>query len=247
MTFHAQRHGLDQGRTATFACLLDRALGLAVDGEHVGAVDDDALESVACRSVCEMLDCVAEMGRGRIGPLVVVDHEHDREPAHAGEVHALVRVAARGSALAAPGDRHAALLPDPERESHPDRDREHGGQVADHRMEPEPGIADVDVAVAPLGGAVGASHVLREDAPRLDAAGDVDAHVALQRAADVVRPHRAADSDGGSLVAAARVERAGNLALLVEDVPALLDPRVVSMLRYMPNRSSRSRPTSCTS
>ena len=96
--------------------------------------------------------------------------------------------------------------------------------MADHRMEPEPGIADVDVAVAPVGGAVGASHVLREDAPRLDAAGDVDAHVALQRAADVVRAHRAPDSDGRRLVAAARVERAGDLALLVEDVPTLLDP-----------------------
>ena len=98
------------------------------------------------------------------------------------------------------------------------------GQVADHRVEPEPGVAHVDVPVAPLRRAVGAAHVLREDAPGLDAARDVDAHVALQRRADVVRAHRGRDADRRALVAAAGVERAGDLALLVEDVAALLDP-----------------------
>jgi hypothetical protein len=52
----------------------------------------------------------------------------------------------------------------------------------------------------------------------------VDAHVALERAADVVGPHRGRNADRRRLVAAARVERAGDLALLVQDVPALLDP-----------------------
>jgi len=64
---------------------------------------------------------------------------------------------------------------------------------------------------------------LGEDAPRLDAAGDVDAHVAVERRADVVRPHRGRDAHRGALVAASGVERAGNLPLAVEDVPALLD------------------------
>ena len=53
---------------------------------------------------------------------------------------------------------------------------------------------------------------------------DVDAHVAVERRADVVGPHRRRDADRGALVAAAGVERAGDLALLVEDVAALLDP-----------------------
>ena len=75
----------------------------------------------------------------------------------------------------------------------------------------------------PLRRPVGAAHVLGEDPPRLDAAGDVDAHVAVERRADVVRAHRRGDADRGGLVAAAGVERAGDLALPVEDVPALLD------------------------
>jgi hypothetical protein len=52
----------------------------------------------------------------------------------------------------------------------------------------------------------------------------VDSHVAVERRADVVRAHRGADADGCGLVPASRVERPGDLPLLVEDVPPLLDP-----------------------
>src|SRR4029078_9044396 len=90
-------------------------------------------------------------------------------------------------------------------------------------VEPEPRVAHVDVAVAAARGAVFAPHVLGEDAPRLDAARDVDAHVALQRRADVVPPHRRRHAHGGGLVPAPGVERSGDLPLLVQDVPALLD------------------------
>ena len=69
----------------------------------------------------------------------------------------------------------------------------------------------------------GAPHELRKDAPRLDATRDVDAHVAVERRTNVVRSHCRRDTDCGGLVAATRVERARNLALLVEDVAALLD------------------------
>src|SRR5213595_2429217 len=61
---------------------------------------------------------------------------------------------------------------------------------------------------------VGAAHVLREDPPGLDSACDVDAHVAVERRADVQVVHRARDAHGSALVAAARVERARDLALL---------------------------------
>ena len=132
-------------------------------------------------------------------------------------------VAAGGRALAAPGDRDALLVADLEGEPHPDGDGEHRGQVADHRVEPHPRVAHVDVAVAALRRPVDAAHVLGEDAPGLDPARDVDSHVALQRSADVVRAHRGRDADRRALVAAPRVERPRDLALLVEDVTALLD------------------------
>ena len=223
VALHPQGDRLDQRRAAALARLLDRVLRLAVDGEHVGAVDDDALEAVGGGAVGEVLDRVLEMGRRRVGPLVVVDHEDDGQAADAGEVHPLVRVTARRRALAAPGDRDAGVLADAERERHPHGDGQHRGQVADLRVEAEVRVAEVDVPVASARRPVHPAHVLGEDPPRLDAAGDVDAHVALERGADVVSAHRRRDADGRGLVAPARVERAGDLALPVEDVAALLD------------------------
>ena len=76
----------------------------------------------------------------------------------------------------------------------------------------------------PLRRPVRAAHVLGEDPPRLDTARDVDAHVAVERRADVVRAERGRHAHRARLVAAARVEGARDLPLLVEDVPALLDP-----------------------
>ena len=74
--------------------------------------------------------------------------------------------------------------------------------------------------------AVRAAEVVGEDAPRLDAAHDVNAHVPVQRRADVVElPSRMATPTDARLVAPARVEAAGDLPLLVEDVTALLDRR----------------------
>ena len=154
----------------------------------------------------------------RVRPLVVVADEDHRQPADAGEVHRLVRVAACGGALAEPADRDAPLLADPEGERRADGHRQHRRQVADHRDHAEPRVRHVDVAVPASRGPVLPTHVLREDPPRLDAARDVDAHVAMERRADVVRAHRRGDADGRALVPAARVERARDLPLLVEDV-----------------------------
>src|SRR5581483_12521270 len=85
VTFHPQRLAFDQRRAAALARLLDRAPRLAVHGEYVGAVDDDAVEAVRLRAIGEMLDGVLEVRRRRVGPLVVVADEHDRQLAYAGE------------------------------------------------------------------------------------------------------------------------------------------------------------------
>src|SRR5437588_587516 len=223
VTLHAQGQALEQRRAAALAGALDRPLRLAVDGEDVGAVDDDALEAVGLRAVGDVLGRVLEVGRRRVRPLVVVADEDDRQPARPGERHRLVRVAPRRGALPEPADGDAALAADAERERAAGRDREHRGQVADHRDQAEPRVGHVDVPVPPFRGAVDAAHVLREDAPRLDTAGDVDAHVAVERRADVVGPHCGGDANGGGFVAAAGVERARDLALAIKDVAALLD------------------------
>ena len=123
MPLHAEREALDQGRSAAGASLLDRALRLAVHGEDVGAVDDDALEAVGGGAIGDVLDRVAEVRRRRIRPLVVVADVHDRQAPDAREVHALVRVASRGRAFAEPADGDALVAADPECERHSRRDR----------------------------------------------------------------------------------------------------------------------------
>ena len=146
----------------------------------------------------------------------------------AGEVHRLVGVAARGRAFAEPADaRRAPRSRIRNASAHADRHREHRRQMADHRDQTQAWqVRHVDVAVPALRRSVGSRPmILREDPPRLDAARDVDAHVAV-RAACRRRPApiAVATPTAARLVPAARVEGAGDLALLVEDVAALLDP-----------------------
>ena len=139
---------------------------------------------------------VLEVRRRGVRPLVVVADEDDGQPPDAGEVHRLVAVAARRGPFSEPADGDTVLLTDAERERAADRDREHRRQVADHRDQAEVRVRHVDVAVLAARGPAGAAHVLREDPPGLDAARHVDAHVAVERRADVVRSHGGRDGNG---------------------------------------------------
>jgi hypothetical protein len=224
VALHPEGQRLDQRRAAAGARLLDRAPCLPVDGQDVGAVDHDALETVRLGAVCDVLGRELEVCRRGVRPLVVVADEHDGQLANAGERHPFVTVASGGGALAEPGDRDALLLANPEGQRATDRHRKHRREVAHHRDQAEVRVSHVHVPVLALGGAVGPAHVLREDAPRLDAADDVHAHVAMERRADVVGAHRGCDADGRGLVPSPRVEGAGDLPLAIEDVAALLDP-----------------------
>ena len=79
VSFHPQSKALDERRPGALARLLYRRLRLAVDGKHVGAFDDHAVEAVRGRTVGDVLDRVAEVRRCRVRPLVVVADEDDRE------------------------------------------------------------------------------------------------------------------------------------------------------------------------
>ena len=91
---------------------------------------------------------------------------------------------------------------------------------------PMPGrhVLRAQVRVAAVRRPADAAHVLAEHAPGLDAAVEVQAEVAMQRRRHVLGRHGRRDADGGRLVPLAGVERARQLALLVEHVPALVEP-----------------------
>ena len=253
MALHAQRHQLERRGPAAGARALDRRTRLAVDGEHVGAVDDDALEPVGGPARGQRGGGEVEVRRRRVRELVVVDHEHDREPPHAGEVHGLVRRAVGRRAVAEPAERNARLAADAERERGADGDRQDRGQVRRPREDADPGrhVLRAQVGVAAVRRPSDAAHVLAEHAPGLDAAVEVQAEVAVQRRRHVLGSHGRRDADGSRLVPLAGVERAGQLALLVEHVPSLVQPprehqRVQDAherIAIEPERSSLLQPT----
>src|SRR6478609_7413166 len=219
---HAHRHGLEQRR----ALAGERPRpGLAGGLEHrlgVVAVDADAGEAVGLRAL-DGVDGELRAGRRRVGVLVVLEHEDDRQLLHAGPVHGLVEVAARRRPVAEPGDRAALLVAELERHRHAGRDEHHVGQHRDHPDAAEAVVAEVDVAVAPAGDPALAAHVLAEDPPGGDPADEVRAEVAVEDAQAVLRRHRERRADRHGLLAVAVVERAGDLALAVQVHRALLD------------------------
>ena len=219
---HPHRHRLDQRRTTA----ADRALaGGARRLEHrldVVAVDRDALEAVRGGAL-HRVDGELLVQRRRVRVLIVLQHEHDRQLLHAGPVHRLVEVPARGGAVAEPGQRAARLAAQLERHRHPRRDQHHVGQHRDHPDAAELSVTEVDVAVAAGGDAVGAAHVLGEDPLRFDAPDQMGGEVTVQDAEPVLRGHRERGARGHCLLAVAVVERAGHLALAVQAHRALLD------------------------
>ena len=127
-------------------------------------------------------------------------------------------------AVARPGHRHARLLRILNASAAPTATGISAGRWLTIAIRPSRMSAMCTLPSLPARQAVGAAHVLGEDPPRLGAAGHVHAHVALDRRAHVVACIAVATPTAGALVAAAGVEAAGDLALAVEDVPALLDP-----------------------
>jgi pyrimidine operon attenuation protein/uracil phosphoribosyltransferase len=97
VTLHPEGQAFEECRPPALARLVECAARLAVDGQHVRPVDDDAVEPVGGGTVGDVLDRVREVGRRRVRPLVVVADKDHRELADACEVHGLVRSAGRSS------------------------------------------------------------------------------------------------------------------------------------------------------
>jgi hypothetical protein len=167
MAVHAHRHRLDQSRAPAGDRPLPR---LARRFEHrlgVVAVHGHAGEAVGGRPL-HRIDRELLVHRRRVGVLVVLEHEHDRQLLHPGPVHRLVEVTARGGAVAEPGQRAAALAAQLERHRHPGGHQHHVGEHRDHPHAPQRPIAEVDVPVAPARDPPRAAHVLGEDPHRRD-------------------------------------------------------------------------------
>ena len=106
-------HSISVGPAAA-AGALDGGAGRLEHRLDVVAVDLDAGEPVG-RGALDRVDRELELVRGRVGELVVLEHEDDRQLVDAGEVHRLVPLAVGGRALAEVGHRDPRLAAQLER------------------------------------------------------------------------------------------------------------------------------------
>ena len=178
--------------------------------------------SVRARSTGSTANCRSQ--RRRVGVLVVLQHEDHRQPLHRRPVHRLVEVAARGRAVADPGERAARFAAQLEGHRHARRDEHHVGQHRDHPHAAQLAVAEVHVALAPL-----ASR--RRRAPctgRRSASGSTPRTRCAARSrcrthSRSARAHRERRASRDRLLAEAVVEGARHLALPVQAHRPLLD------------------------
>jgi hypothetical protein len=182
---------------------------------HVVAVHLHAVEPVGGRALDRIDHELAFVGCG-VCVLVVLQHEHKRQLAHAGHVHGLVPLAVGGRAVPEPGHGYPLLA------THLKRQRQsagHEGHVGQHRDHPDAAqvlIAEMHVAVTTAREAARAAHHLGQHASGPHAAQQMRAEVPVQDAGAVARGQCEGRSHRHRFLSASVVEAAGDLALTVK-------------------------------
>ncbi len=207
----------------------------------VAAVHADARHAVRDRALGDRRDVELERVRRGVGELVVVHDPHDRELVDRRPVERLVPPAVRRGAVAADRHRDAALALPLVGERRAARHGVGDGQVRDDGERPVAvPVADVAVAVASARVAVDPSPELRHHAVQVEALRQLRRQVAVRREQRVVLLQRERDADVGALLAAPGVDGAGEPALPVERLHALVE--VPAELQEVAASPSAGRP-----
>ena len=213
----------DQHRTFAGARLRNLALAQFEHREQIVARAHVTLEAVRHRAVRDVFDRHLLFERRRIRVTIVLAHEHDRQLVHAGKVHRLMHVAARGRAFAEEGDRDVGILFHFEFERRADRDRQrrtkHRGRSENAVLQ----IAAVQKRILAARRAGLLAHQLRHQPARIDAAHDEDAHVAMDRRGEIAVVQGRADAGDDRLLAGARVNAAEDFVLAMQSRDAFLE------------------------
>ncbi len=221
MAGHAEGLAFQQIRTQAGAGVLGGAVRRLVDRERVVAVHDFGRNAVGRTAVGHIGADHLLVERGRVGVLIVVADQDQRQLQDGGEVDAFVPIAAAGGAVAEEAERDAgvALVLLGERRARGHRDRCADGADDGHDLQSQ--VAHVHVAVAALREPADTSHVLSENLPGMDAADEIGRHVAVAGEQDVLGIGSQRRACGDCLLAAAYVDATSDLALPVE---LLFDP-----------------------
>ena len=219
---HPEGLELEEGRPLAAPRPVGRASDRPVDGQQVVAVHHDARHAVADAAVREVLAGVLLVGGGREPPVVVLDHEEDRQLPDRREVERLVEVALAGRAVPGEGGGHAPVALQLRGEGEAAGHRQHRAEVADHPHDALLERAEVEGAVAALGEAALAAEELAEQPRQVEVPPGEDAEVAVHREDVVVGLERGDDTGGDRLLADAG-EPLREPALPEQDQHLLLD------------------------
>ena len=217
---HAHRLGRDQRRPLARAGTVGRDARDLEHGLDVVAVDAHPREPVGLRA-SHGIDGELELGGRRVGKLIVLEDEDDRQAMDGGEVHRLVPLPVRRGALAEECHRHPRLRSHLEGQRDARRDQGHVRQHADHPDAAEGTVSEVHVAVPAAGDAALAAHVVSQVSVRCHPPNEMSPEIAVQDARPIPGPEGESGADTDRLLASPVVEGAGHLALLVEGQPSL--------------------------
>jgi hypothetical protein len=213
---------LEQRRPVAAAAAVDGAPHRAYDRQKVVAVDDVARHAVAEAAVGQVQAGVLLVRGRREAPLVVLDHEDDRQLPDGRQVERLVEVALARRAVARERRGHALLAAQLRRERQAARDRQHRAEVADHPDDAVLERAEVERAVAAAREAVRPAQQLAEEARQRKPAAREDAEVPVHRQHVVASIERCHDTRGDRLLPDAR-EPLAEPPLAQQHVHLLLD------------------------
>src|SRR4249919_1667001 len=199
-------------------------MGDPVHVEHVLPVDADARHPVRAGALGDRRDRELERVGRRVRVPVVVDDPHDRQLMDRRYVQRLVPAAVRGGPVAADRHRDPRLPAHLVRERRPAGDRVGDREVRHHRPGPVPlPVAYVAVAVAAPRVAVDPPPELGHHAVQVQALAQLRGQVAMGREQRVVLAQGGGDAQVGALLAAPRVDRAGEPALAIERLHPLVE------------------------
>ena len=200
------------------AALLHRLSGRLVHRHHVVAVHDHARDAVGFGAVGEVGQARLQVVGGGVGPLVVLQHQHQRRALHGGEVQAFMKNAGGAATVADPGERDfvAAQIARAQPDASHDRN-----QIAQHRDGRDHAllvqIAEVGGAVLAAGGRARLGGVLHQDVARAVAFDQHRAQVADHGRNPVALFERVGGADRGGFLPQRAIDSAHDLVLAEHD------------------------------
>jgi hypothetical protein len=188
VAFPSIRFRFNQNGAAARACIIDRLLRHFVTGNHVVSIDDVSGNAERGGFLSQVSNGRLHAGWCRVRVLIVFGNHDERQFLHGGEVHAFVKRAGAGAAIADVSQAGDVFLLQTRAHQNPRHHRNHVAEVRNRPDETLVHVAEVHVQIFSARRSPGFGHVLRKDLARPNAFHKTSAEVANDRRNEILRP-----------------------------------------------------------